>query len=1487
MTRKQLRKTGLSSSGFRSMDRRMPRSRSDRFPRFQFETLESRIVLSATSSLHANHSWVDPVENVAVDEWIIRFEHALPDEIDQVYDWLPGEHSSRQITDLGVNNLVTLTADDLDATTVQGWLKQSDEIAYVEPNYVYQATVLTPDDTHYSQLWGLNNTGQSNGTLDADIDGPEAWELTTGSSDVVVGVIDTGVDYTHPDLYLNMWVNQNEIPSTVESVLSDVDGDSVFTFYDLNDAANASHVSDLNSNGFIDAGDLLADRNWADGADTDGNGFKDDFVGWDFVNNDNDPFDDNEHGTHVSGTIGGVGNNGTGIVGVNWQVQIMALKFLDAGGSGYTSGAVQAVKYATLMGAQLTNNSWGGGGASTSLLDAIAESREADMLFIAAAGNDGSNNDSTSTYPANYELDNVISVAATDRNDERAWFSNYGATTVDLGAPGLDILSSTPDNQYSSFSGTSMATPHVAGVAALAWSVTSNSTYQEIRDAIFAGVDPVSSMADITATGGRLNALATLQNLNPHKGTIELSRDTYGLASVIEVTVYDADLDINPSSVDTATFEISSTTETSPEVVTLSETGIATSQFTGSITLALGDALADGILQVAHGDTVTASYHDANDGTGSATVTDTATVDTTGPSIHQVTATSHATRATIGWTTNEPADSVVFYGTDADNLDRSQSSPVLTAAHAVSLTNLDPLTTYYFTVTSTDAAGNAASDTGHHFTTLEVSPLLFVDDDEGDSLEGYFTQALDANGYAYDIWDSAGLGSSPAVAEMSSYSAVIWNTGYDYSSATAGLTDVEQGEIAAYLEGGGNIFLSGQDILYNGVSDEFNSKYLHVANYWNDEGVYRVRGVVGDPLSAGMNLPLTLPSSYPDNFADTLQPDSSAVGIFRASETDFGGIFPYAALRYSAVNHSNPFKVVFFAFPFEAISTTAANPNNQNTVMQRVVGWLGQEAGPGQPSAPALDLDADDSSGATGSDYATTFSSAGGPLSISDIDAVLTDIDSASLTALNVTITNLLDGTAEVLSADTSDTVIQGSYDANVGMLTLAGSDSVANYQRVLRSVRYDNTSQNPETTTRRITFVANDGTALSNTATTMLAVVAPNKAPVADAGGPYFLVAGDPLYLDAQLSYDPDGGPSPLTYHWDLNGDGQFDDAKGMTPWINWNKLKNRFGYQRGHTYPLGVLVSDGEASAVANSEVTVAANMAPVADAGGPYFLMAGDRLYLDAQFSYDPDAGPSRLTYQWDLNGDGQFDDAKGRAPGINWNKLKNKFGYQSGNTYSIGVLVSDGETSTVANSQVIVAANMAPVADAGGPYFLTAGDPLYLDAQLSYDPDGGPSRLTYRWDLDGDGQFEDAKGSAPAINWNRLKNKFGYQKGSTFSIAVLVSDGEVSTVANSQVMVAANLAPVADAGGPYFLMTGDRLYLDAQLSYDPDAGSSRLTYRWDLDNDGQFDDAKGRTPGINWRKLKKVFGYRSGNTYEIALQVSDGESVAVAYSQVIVG
>jgi len=174
---------------------------------------------------------MDQADNVVADEWIIRFEHDLSGKSDQLNDWLPYDDEPLQITDLGVNNLARLTAPDLDSATLQGWVQKYHNIAYVEPNYVYQASVLTPDDTSYSQLWGLNNTGQSGGTVDADIDGPEAWELTTGASGIVVGVIDTGVDYTHPDLYLNMWINQDEIPSTIGSVLSDMNGDNVFTFF--------------------------------------------------------------------------------------------------------------------------------------------------------------------------------------------------------------------------------------------------------------------------------------------------------------------------------------------------------------------------------------------------------------------------------------------------------------------------------------------------------------------------------------------------------------------------------------------------------------------------------------------------------------------------------------------------------------------------------------------------------------------------------------------------------------------------------------------------------------------------------------------------------------------------------------------------------------------------------------------------------------------------------------------------------------------------------------------------------------------------------------------------------------------------------------------------------------------------------------------------------------------------------------------------------
>jgi subtilisin family serine protease len=357
-------------------------------------------------------------------------------------------------------SLAHLASGDVDAAIAK--LRQDPRVRYAEPNHIVTIDSV-PNDPSFGNTWGLNNTGQtingSPGTPDADIDAPEAWNVTTGSSNVTVAVIDTGVDWSHPDLSSQIWVNPGE---------------------------NCSGC-----------------RN--DGIDNDHNGFVDDWHGWDFANNDNNPTDDHGHGTHVSGTIGAAGNNGVGVAGVNWNVRIMPVKFLNAQGSGTDANAVSAVLYAAQNGAAVMNNSWADDVYSQALADAITVADQHSSLFVAAAGNNGTDNDSSPTYPASYDMPNVVAVAATDNTDSRAFFSNVGRRSVDLGAPGVDIYSTWPGGGYQYLSGTSMATPHVAGAAALAKAAFPSASAVGLKALLLGTVDPKPALATTTSSGGRLN----------------------------------------------------------------------------------------------------------------------------------------------------------------------------------------------------------------------------------------------------------------------------------------------------------------------------------------------------------------------------------------------------------------------------------------------------------------------------------------------------------------------------------------------------------------------------------------------------------------------------------------------------------------------------------------------------------------------------------------------------------------------------------------------------------------------------------------------------------------------------------------------------------------------------------------------------------------------------------------------------------------------
>ncbi len=382
------------------------------------------------------------------DELFVKFKSDAPKQTSKNAHLKVGSTVLKEYDEIKGLQLVKIP-ENISLSDALSKYRQNKNVIYAEPNYVYKKDTI-PDDKDYNKLWGLEK-----------IKAPAAWDITTGSKDTVIAIIDSGINTLHPDLIDNIWINTGEI------------------------AGN--------------------------GIDDDKNGYIDDTNGWNFLDNSSNVTDKNGHGTHVAGIIAATGNNSLGVTGIMWNAQIMVLKFLDEDGLGYIEDAVSAVIYASKMGASIISNSWGGNAYSQALKDAIDASP---ALVVCASGNEfiGLDNDVYRVYPASFTSNNIISVASSDLNDHIAIFSNFGENSVDVAAPGNNIYS-TLSESYGYLSGTSMATPYVSGLAGLIKSFRPELNNLQIKNTILNNVDFISSLTGKVLTSGRINAYNALNNI--------------------------------------------------------------------------------------------------------------------------------------------------------------------------------------------------------------------------------------------------------------------------------------------------------------------------------------------------------------------------------------------------------------------------------------------------------------------------------------------------------------------------------------------------------------------------------------------------------------------------------------------------------------------------------------------------------------------------------------------------------------------------------------------------------------------------------------------------------------------------------------------------------------------------------------------------------------------------------------------------------------
>ena len=421
-------------------------------------TTAEEIALSETRSFGRPEVLVkfkSGVTNEAIEVLTSRLHDRVEDRIENIAGWTA-------IDDL----------DNADPNALVAEYSKLSEVEYAEPNFEISLdedtegplVPILPHDPRFTDQWALANSGQRGGKQGADISATLAWATTTGSEDVVVAVLDSGVDYTHEDLLENMWHRPAEMDPYQDNELGTID---------------------------------------------DENGFN-------AIDSASDPMDENGHGTHCAGIIGAEGENDLGIAGVNWNVKIMPLKFMNAGGFGTTKDAIEAINYVidrkkAGVNVRIISASWGSTQKSRALEDVIRKAYENDILFVAAAGNATVDNDRKPHYPSSYDVPNVLSVAALDRNDQLAKFSNWGVKSVAVAAPGVEILSTWLVNSYEEKSGTSMATPVISGVAALILAEHPRMSVTDLRKKIMDSTDPIPALKGKTVTGGRINAAKALE----------------------------------------------------------------------------------------------------------------------------------------------------------------------------------------------------------------------------------------------------------------------------------------------------------------------------------------------------------------------------------------------------------------------------------------------------------------------------------------------------------------------------------------------------------------------------------------------------------------------------------------------------------------------------------------------------------------------------------------------------------------------------------------------------------------------------------------------------------------------------------------------------------------------------------------------------------------------------------------------------------------